>query len=84
MILMLRDNQGRCINLNLERSIKVSGEEVLEMGLANKFGQMEQFMKEIGKTIGLTVKENLLILMGTFMKATGLTIRLMEKVFTSI
>jgi hypothetical protein len=61
MILMQRDNQGRCINLNLERNTKVSGEEVLEMGLANKFGQMEQFMKEIGKTIGLTVKENLLI-----------------------
>lgn len=84
MIQMQRDNQGRCINLNQERSIKVSGEEVLEMGLANKFGQMEQFMKEIGKTIELTVKENLLILMVIFTKETGLTIRLMAKVFTSI
>ena len=51
------------------------------MVLGCKIGQMAQSMLGIGKMIGRTGKENSIMLQEIFMKASGKTIKLMEKVF---
>ncbi len=51
------------------------------MELGSKLGQTGHVMKEIGKIIVHLVKVNLSILMGTFTRETGSTIRLMATEF---
>lgn len=61
MILMLKGRQDHFINSNQVLNTKVNGEEVSEMVLANRFGLMVQYMKELGRIIGHMAKVNLLI-----------------------
>lgn len=56
------------------------------MGLAFKFGLMEQGMKDIGNTEKLTEKESSIILKVIFLKVNGKTIKLtaLEYIFMSM
>lgn len=61
-----------------------NGRTILDVGMENKYGKMDRFMKETGKMIWPMVKEDSSILVEMSMKETGSMIKLKEKEFICI
>ncbi len=58
-----------------------NGKIVSDAEMENKFGKMDPFIREIGKTIWPMEKEDLFIQVAMSIKEIGLTIKLKEKEF---
>jgi len=71
MILMPKEKKEILINSKLEPPTTVNGSEALETDTEFKSGQMVLNMKDSGKTIELTEKENSSILTAIFMTEIG-------------
>ena len=75
-----KERKDQHILLKQVQHIQVNGLEGSEMDKEFKFGQMEHDIRDNGKIIELMVMDSLFMLMGTFMKETGLMIKLMALV----
>jgi hypothetical protein len=77
----IRINGNNLNNYKMGSSTTDNGRIVSDAEMENKFGKMDPFIREIGKTIWPMEKEDLSIQVAMSIKEIGLMIKLKEKEF---